>query len=90
MRISVNLTNYSWPGGPSAMRRELSNLADRADELGVDTIWVTDHLIRAGPTAAPHETEMLEAYTTLGFLAAHTRRARVGAMVSPVTVISRK
>jgi F420-dependent oxidoreductase-like protein len=84
VRISVNLTNYSWLSGPSALPAELAKVARQADEGGIATIWVSDHLIQADPTAKPDQTEMLEAYTTLGFLAANTRRARIGAMVSAV------
>ena len=43
-----------------------------------------DHLIQAAPGSRP-DGEMLEAYTTLGFLAAHTRRVRLGTMVSAAT-----
>ena len=45
---------------------ELARLVRDADQAGVDTVWVVDHLLQADPTAAPGETEMLEAYTTLG------------------------
>jgi alkanesulfonate monooxygenase SsuD/methylene tetrahydromethanopterin reductase-like flavin-dependent oxidoreductase (luciferase family) len=48
----------------------------------VDTVWVADHLLQVGPTAAADDTEMLEAYTTLGFLAAQTGRVRLGTMVT--------
>jgi F420-dependent oxidoreductase-like protein len=51
----------------------------------VDTVWVPDHLLQADPTAGPGDTEMLEAYTTLGFLAARTERVRLGTMVTGVT-----
>ena len=51
----------------------------------MDTVWVADHLLQADPTAAPDETEMLEAYTTLGFLAARSQRVRLGTMVTAVT-----
>jgi F420-dependent oxidoreductase-like protein len=47
-----------------------------ADELGLDTAWVADHLIQADPTSTP-DAEMLEAYTTLGFLAAQTTSIRL-------------
>ena len=59
--------------------------ARRAEEIGFDSVWVPDHLLQADPTAAPGETEMLEAYTTLGFLAAQTERVRLGTMVTGVT-----
>jgi F420-dependent oxidoreductase-like protein len=57
-----------------------------ADQAGVDTVWVADHLLQADPTAGPDQTEMLEAYTTLGFLAAPTQRVRLGTTVSPVAL----
>lgn len=85
MRVSINVTNYSWPSGPRALGSELARLARAADEAGVDTVWVADHLIQADPTAAPEDSDMLEAYTTLGFLAAQTERVRLGTMVSAVT-----
>jgi alkanesulfonate monooxygenase SsuD/methylene tetrahydromethanopterin reductase-like flavin-dependent oxidoreductase (luciferase family) len=84
MRISVSITNYSWPAGPAALGAELARVARAADDAGLDTVWVADHLIQADPASVP-DSEMLEAYATLGFLAAHTRRIRIGAMVSPVT-----
>src|SRR5829696_4776466 len=80
MRISLSITNYSWPElGP-----DLARTVRAADELGFDTVWVADHLIQADPKSVP-DSEMLEAYTTLGFVAAQTRRIRLGAMVTAVT-----
>ena len=84
MRVSISLTNYSWTG-PRGLGPELARVAGQADEAGVDTVWVPDHLLQADPTAGPGDTEMLEAYTTLGFLAARTERARLGTMVTGVT-----
>jgi F420-dependent oxidoreductase-like protein len=85
MQISISVTNYSWPGGPGGPGPELVRLVRGADQAGVDTVWVADHLIQADPTAPAGDTEMLEAYTTLGFLAAHTEQVRLGTMVSGVT-----
>ena len=49
-------------------------------------MWVADHLLQADPYGArPGETEMLEAYTTLGYLAARTSRVRLGTLVTAVT-----
>jgi F420-dependent oxidoreductase-like protein len=85
MRVSIGVTNYSWPDGPGRIGAELGWLVRAAEEAGVDTVWVVDHLLQADPTAAPGDTEMLEAYTTLGFLAAQTQRVRLGTMVTGVT-----
>jgi F420-dependent oxidoreductase-like protein len=84
MRISLSITNYSWPGGATGIGAELAAIVRAADEAGLDTAWVADHLLQADPTAVP-DSEMLEAYTTLGFLAAQTQRIRLGTMVTGVT-----
>jgi F420-dependent oxidoreductase-like protein len=84
MRLSLNITNYSWPGETKALAPELTRVVRAADAARIDTVWVADHLIQADPTAVP-DSEMLEAYTALGFLAAQTERVRLGTMVSAVT-----
>jgi alkanesulfonate monooxygenase SsuD/methylene tetrahydromethanopterin reductase-like flavin-dependent oxidoreductase (luciferase family) len=81
MRVSVNVTDYSWPEGPTA---GLARVARAADEGGLDTLWVSDHLIQATPGSRP-DGATLEAYATLAYLAARTERIRLGALVSAVT-----
>ncbi|HWM04210.1 MAG TPA: LLM class F420-dependent oxidoreductase [Actinophytocola sp.] len=81
MRISVDVTDYSWP---DEVGSRLTDLAQAADEVGVDTVWVSDHLVQADPTSTM-EAAMLEGYTTLGFLAAASSRVRLGTLVSGVT-----
>ena len=61
----------------------LADVATAADEAGFDRISVMDHLWQI-PVIGPPEHEMLEAYTTLGFLAAHTRRAKLLTLVTGV------
>jgi F420-dependent oxidoreductase-like protein len=84
VRVSVNVTNYSWPGGPAGLVAELGRVAPAADAAGIDTVWVSDHLIQADPGAVA-DSEMLEAYTALGFLAARSERVRLGTLVAGVT-----
>jgi F420-dependent oxidoreductase-like protein len=85
MKVSLNVTGYTVPGGPGDIASWLHRVAETVDASAVDTLWVADHLLQADPTSTP-DAEMLEAYTTLGFLAAHTRRIRLGTMVSPATL----
>src|SRR4051794_15166767 len=80
MDVSISITAYP-SGGASAA---LTDLGQAADELGLHTVWATDHLIQADPAAATTDP-MLEAYAVLAFLSATTHRVRLGAMVSPVT-----
>jgi F420-dependent oxidoreductase-like protein len=84
VKLSINVTNFDYPGGPEALRHRLKTLADAMDAAGIDTIWVGDHLIQADPFADDADP-MLEAYTTLGFLAAATTRVRLGTMVTAAT-----
>ncbi|MGK5683301.1 LLM class flavin-dependent oxidoreductase [Actinoplanes sp. URMC 104] len=75
MDVSVSVTNYPI---------EAADLGRAADDCGLHTVWAADHLMQADPAAKPTDP-MLEAYAVLSFLAAVTRRVRLGAMVSPVT-----
>jgi F420-dependent oxidoreductase-like protein len=84
MKLSISITTFSWRDGPLA--RRLADVARIADEGGLHGVWVADHLLQADPYGArPGETEMLEAYTTLGYLAACTSRVRLGTLVTAVT-----
>jgi F420-dependent oxidoreductase-like protein len=81
MKLSVSVTNYSWPDQAAD---RLAAIAGVLDGTAVDTLWVADHLLQADPASRLDEP-MLEAYTTLGFLAAATSRIRLGTMVTAAT-----
>jgi F420-dependent oxidoreductase-like protein len=81
MKLSVSVTNYSWP---DRIPERLAGLARLLDRTSVDTLWVADHLLQADPSSRLDEP-MLEAYTALGFLAASTSRLRLGTMVTAAT-----
>jgi F420-dependent oxidoreductase-like protein len=81
MRISLSVTSYSWTG---PLAPQLTHIAQAADEGGLDSLWVADHFLQADPSSTP-DSEMLEAYTALGYLAGQTQRIRLGAMVTGVT-----
>ncbi|MGK3202176.1 LLM class F420-dependent oxidoreductase [Amycolatopsis sp. MEPSY49] len=81
MRLSIGVTDFSWP---DKLTGELAGIAVAAEDAGLDTLWVPDHLLQADPNSTP-DSAMLEAYTTLGFLAARTSRIGLGTMVSAVT-----
>jgi F420-dependent oxidoreductase-like protein len=59
-------------------------VAAEADAAGFAYVAVPDHLFQVS-SVGPPEQEMLEAYTTLGFLAAHTSRAELLTLVTAVT-----
>ena len=65
MKRSISVTSYSWEDGPRHTAAHLRELATLADEAGLDTLWVPDHLLQVDPSASLDEP-MLEAYTALG------------------------
>ena len=81
MKLSLSISSFDWR---SDIRGRLAELAQAAEEAGYASLWVMDHFfqIRAlGPVTDP----MLEAYTTLAYLAGVTQRVGLGAMVTGVT-----
>ncbi len=60
------------------------SIATTAESAGFDSVWVMDHLFQI-PGIGKVDEPMFEAYTLLGGLAARTRSARLGAMVTGVT-----
>ena len=83
MKLGLQIPDFTWPGGAEKLGPTLAMVTKTADEAGFDSIGVMDHFfqIRA---IGPSEHEMLEAYTTLGFLAAHSKRARLMTIVTGV------
>jgi F420-dependent oxidoreductase-like protein len=81
MEIGLQIPDFTWPSGPSRLGAELAAVASTADEAGFEFISVMDHFFQIG-IAGPPEHEMLEAYTTLGFLAACTKRAKLLTLVT--------
>ena len=83
MKFGLQINQFTWPGGGAAIGPTLARVGRAADDAGFDSIWVMDHFFQIrglGPPEAP----MLEGQTALGFLAAHTERARLGLMVGGV------
>src|SRR3954452_6197042 len=83
MKVGLQISSFTWPGGTEAIGPTLARVAADADAAGFDSIWVMDHFFQIRSVGRPEEP-MLEGWTTLGFLAAHTRRARLGLMVGGV------
>jgi len=83
MKLGLHIANFTWPGGAPELGATLAEIATAADEAGFERISVMDHLWQIG-VIGPPEHEMLEAYTALGFLAAHTKRAKLLTLVTGV------
>ncbi len=83
MRIGLQVPSFSWSGGNEAIASQLAQIAKTADEAGFASLWVMDHFFQI-EMIGPAEEPMLESYSALSFMAAHTQRARLGTMVTGV------
>ena len=83
MELGLHVSDFTWPGGPTAIARDLTRVATAAEDAGFAKLSVMDHVWQIGHIGPP-EHEMLEAYTTLGYLAARTSRIQLLAWVTGV------
>jgi F420-dependent oxidoreductase-like protein len=83
VKFGLQVPSFTYPGGTEAIAPTLERIVRTADEVGFDSIWVMDHLFQIR-SVGPSEEPMLEGWTALGFIAAHTKRARIGLMVGGI------
>jgi F420-dependent oxidoreductase-like protein len=83
VKLGLHYWNFSTPQDPARIAGTLADTARVADEAGFSTFSVMDHFFQmehAGSAAEP----MLEAYTTLGHVAALTERVNLRVLVTGV------
>lgn len=76
MKFGFILPNFGgkiWP-------RELVELAKGCEEEGFDSVWATDHIIMPAELREPYG-QVLEPFVTVSFVAAATKRLRVGTSI---------
>ncbi|MET7710485.1 LLM class F420-dependent oxidoreductase [Micromonospora sp. NPDC005413] len=83
MKLGLHYWNYSTPADPAAIAPTLAEAATTAEQAGVASFTVMDHFFQMD-AMAPAEEPMLEAYTTLGYVAAKTQRMTLGVLVTGV------
>lgn len=76
MELHVALPN----SGPDATGERLVEIGLRAEELGFQAVWVLDHLL-VGPSLRDRYGRTFEPIVVLSYLAARTRRVRLGTSV---------
>jgi len=81
MRIGVQIPDFEGAGGSAQLGQRLAAVARTADDAGFSSIAVMDHFFQIG-VIGPPDQDMLEAYTTLGYLAACTSSARLLTLVT--------
>ncbi|KAB8146044.1 LLM class F420-dependent oxidoreductase [Chloroflexia bacterium SDU3-3] len=81
MRAGLTISRFLWPGGDAQIGAHLIAIGQAAEEAGFASIWAMDHFFQIGYVGQP-EDPMLEGYSVLNFLAAATRRVRLGTLVT--------
>jgi F420-dependent oxidoreductase-like protein len=84
MELGLHIADFTWNGGDAEIGARLADHARSAEDAGITRITVMDHFWQIGVIGAP-ERAMLEAYTTLGFIAARTRKVLLHTLVTGVT-----
>jgi F420-dependent oxidoreductase-like protein len=84
MKLGAHFMRYD-SVAPADLRRELGDAASYAEDAGLAWISVMDHYWQMMRAGFPASDPMLEAYTTLGFLAGRTETIQLGALVTGVT-----
>jgi F420-dependent oxidoreductase-like protein len=85
VKVGLQMPTYEWATSHASLGADLGAIVRRAEDAGFASVSVADHLLQA-PMVAPPETEMLEAYTTLAFVAAHTSTVDLLTIVTGVTL----
>jgi F420-dependent oxidoreductase-like protein len=80
VKIGLQIPDFTGPGA-ARLGADLATVARTADDAGFEFIAVMDHFFQIGAVGPP-EHDMLEAYTTLGYLAGVTSRAKLITLVT--------
>ena len=81
MRFGLQINPY-FPGPTGNAWDAVARCAAAIDESGFDSLWLYDHfLYEGGYPGHPHPEPVMECFTTLGAIAAITRRVRLGQLV---------
>ena len=84
MRFGFHFLDFTIPGSPASIAPMLRKTAVAAEEVGANWFTVMDHWFQMEAYRTAYD-EMLEGYTSLGYIAAVTNRVKIGTMVTGVT-----
>ena len=84
MKLALHIAMTNWADGPPRLGATLLEAVEAAEAAGFDAISVADHVWGSQYTGGV-EASQIEAYTTLGFIAARTRRVRLLALATAVS-----
>jgi probable F420-dependent oxidoreductase len=77
MKFGVVVPNYRKLASPE----NLVYMSKRCEELGFDSLWVTDHVVVPAPYREMFGNTVYDPLSVMAFLAAHTQRVEIGTAV---------
>jgi probable F420-dependent oxidoreductase len=77
MKVGVNLLNF----GPGVSPESLARWTERVEGLGYHLVMISDHVAMTPDVTARYPAPFYDPFTTLGWLAAQTRRVELGTTV---------
>jgi F420-dependent oxidoreductase-like protein len=80
VKIGLQIPDFTGPGA-ARLGADIATVARTADDAGFEFIAMMDHFFQIAMVGPP-EHDMLEAYTTLGYLAGCTSRAKLVTLVT--------
>ena len=85
IRAGLQIPNFTYPDvAPEDLFERVAAVAVTAEQSGFDTVMVMDHFYQL-PMLGPPDHAMFEGYTMLAALAARTKTAKLGTLVTGVT-----
>jgi F420-dependent oxidoreductase-like protein len=81
LEFGLQISRFGWEGSTASA---LAEVARAAEDAGFTSLWLMDHFLQI-PQVGREWEDMLESYTTLGYLAGVTTRIRLGTLVTGIT-----
>jgi F420-dependent oxidoreductase-like protein len=84
MKLGLHPMTFDWPGGPAAIGPTMATVLDRAEAVGIHSVWPMDHFFQIPAAGAPADDPMLEGWATIAWAAGRTRALELGTLVTGV------
>jgi F420-dependent oxidoreductase-like protein len=86
LKVGLHIGKFDWAGSPRNIGKKLTEIAQKADEVGFESIWVMDHVFQLGTQFGtihgPETAVMLEGNSVIAYLAALTKKIKLGVQVT--------
>ena len=86
MKIGLQIPNFTFQGGKETFAEDIKEISTQTDKAGFHSLWVMDHFFQIGSEESnllgPAEDDMYEGYSVLNYIAALTKKVKIGTMVT--------